>query len=106
MEHCTKCDGSGYLIEYAGIKNGICFECVGKRSRTKEELRKIRLERKEQEKINNEIRNELYELPLKIKNQNDFIEMLILKNKDEDFINEEINILKEMKNRLEELKSL
>lgn len=26
---CPKCEGSGYLSQYAGIANGVCFSCEG-----------------------------------------------------------------------------
>jgi hypothetical protein len=26
---CPKCNGSGYLSQYAGIANGVCFSCEG-----------------------------------------------------------------------------
>jgi hypothetical protein len=29
MVECPKCAGSGYIPQYAGIANGVCFTCSG-----------------------------------------------------------------------------
>ena len=29
MIKCPKCDGNGYIGEYAMIQNGVCFKCSG-----------------------------------------------------------------------------
>jgi hypothetical protein len=29
MATCTKCNGTGYLPQYAHIQGGVCFECEG-----------------------------------------------------------------------------
>lgn len=33
MDHCTKCNGFGFLPQHLGIRNGECFRCKGKNTR-------------------------------------------------------------------------
>ena len=62
MEHCYKCDGSGFLIEYAGIQEGKCFACGGVKTRTSKELRALKIEKKASQKAWDQKQKELYEL--------------------------------------------
>lgn len=49
MEHCQKCDGFGILPEYSNLKNGVCFECGGVKTRT-ESIKEFKKAQKENDR--------------------------------------------------------
>jgi hypothetical protein len=73
-QHCSKCNGTGFLSHYAGIKNGICFQCGGKKTRTDSELAAYRKEQQEKNKESDRRAKIRWEYPSKIANAKKFLE--------------------------------
>jgi hypothetical protein len=114
--HCWKCGGTGILPEYSGIKNGVCFACGGLKTKSAEEFKAEKIQKKKDNAAWKQKQNEIYELKGKINSSEKIykdLQAAVLDDMD-NLQEEEIKILgamikrkfkalQEMKNHLKEL---